>query len=109
MRRKRIKYVRNYYKSPLQGMVRFRSSYEEKFAKYLDKNHILWLYESIVFEIGCKENYIPDFYLPKENKVVEIKGYMRKSAKRKIDIFKELYNIKFVVLFKEDLIKLGVL
>jgi len=41
-------------------------------------------------------------------KFIEIKGYMRKEAQEKINKFRKQYPWKLEVLFKEDLIKLGI-
>jgi hypothetical protein len=84
-----------------------RSSWEVKYAKYLDKNHIKWLYESKTFDLG-KTTYTPDFYLPESDTYVEIKGYLRDNAKNKLRLFyKHFKNLK--ILLKKDLKYLGVL
>ncbi len=98
---------RYYYKSPLQGMVYFRSSYELAYAKYLDSKNILWLYEMETFDLG-NTTYTPDFFLPRFEKFIEIKGYMRKMAQEKINKFLDQYPWDLEILYKEDLIKLGI-
>ncbi len=35
--------------------------------------------------------YIPDFYIPKERKFVEVKGYWRIHSKKKFELFKKEY------------------
>jgi len=98
-----------YYDSPLQGKIWLRSSWEVKFAEYLDKNEILWLYEIQTFDLGYI-TYTPDFYLPTSNMFVEVKGYMTNIAQEKINKFLDNYNEETLkILYKEDLIKLGVL
>ena len=84
-----------------------RSSWEVKYAKYLDEHNIKWLYESKTFDLGdC--TYTPDFYLPETDTYVEIKGYLRKIAENKIKLFSEKYkNLK--VLNKQELLNMGVL
>lgn len=87
----------------------FRSSYEFLFAKWCDKNRIKWDYESKTFDLG-KKTYTPDFYIPIYAAYIEIKGYWRKDAKIKFNLFKKLYpDEEIVVLQKYSLIKLGVL
>lgn len=99
---------RSFYDSPYQGKVCFRSSYERAYAIWLDKNDIDWLYECKTFDLG-ETTYLPDFYLIKSRGFIEIKGYMHEKAQEKIDIFRKYYsNEKLDVLFKEDLIWLGV-
>jgi predicted nuclease of restriction endonuclease-like RecB superfamily len=86
-----------------------RSSWEVAYATYLDKNNIKWLYESQVFKVKEKL-YIPDFYLPKTNTYIEIKGFWRNNAKVKFDMFKKLNpKIKIKVLYKKDLQQLNIL
>ena len=86
-----------------------RSSYEMKYAKYLDNQGIKWLYESKTFDLG-NTTYTPDFYLPNKNQYIEIKGYWRKGIKEKFNLFKILYpQINIKIIMKEDLINLGVL
>jgi len=95
-----------YYESPLQGKVYLRSSYELKYAKYLDSKNILWMYEMETFDLGGT-TYTPDFFLPKTEEFIEIKGFMREMAQEKIDMFLEQYPWDLKILYKEDLIKLG--
>jgi predicted nuclease of restriction endonuclease-like RecB superfamily len=77
---------RLYYKN-----ICFRSSWEVGYATWCDKNHIKWLYEPKTFDLGnC--TYTPDFYLPKLNRYVEIKGYWRDRSKLRFNLFKRLYN-----------------
>ncbi len=97
-----------YYKSIFQGDVWLRSSYEKAYAEYLDSIKEPWVYEFNTFKIG-ESTYTPDFYLIYRNTYIEIKGYMRKEAQEKIDKFKGLYpKEKLTVLFKKDLINLGI-
>lgn len=98
---------RCHYNSPLQGKICFRSSYELAYAKYLDKNNILWYYEYKTFDLG-DITYTPDFFLVKENKFIEVKGYMSTYAQNKIDKFLEQYPYNFEILRKKDLLKLGI-
>jgi len=95
-----------YYDSPLQGRIWLRSTYELAYAKYLDSIGILWKHEDQKFDLG-KTTYTPDFFLPIEDKYIEIKGYMYPKAQEKINKTLEIYNIILEVLYKEDLLKLG--
>ena len=90
----------------------FRSHLERDFAVYLDKNKIKWQYEKHKFELLSKEQYfdetdgkmhrlrnvlfIPDFYLPEYNLIVEIKGYPYNDRlfHLKLRLFKHLYKNK---------------
>lgn len=61
-----------------------RSRSEVEFAKRLDALGVEWIYEAFVFQVGKKRTWMPDFYLPKLEQFVEIKGYLRTQNKRKI-------------------------
>ena len=95
---------RIYYKN-----ICFRSSYEVAYAKYLDKNNIKWLYEPKIFNLG-NMTYRPDFYLPKENIYIEIKGWLTEKAKEKMNLFKVLYpSVNLKMLNKPQLQTLRIL
>lgn len=88
----------NYYKN-----IWMRSSWEIAYAKYLDRQHIKWLYESKIFDLG-NTTYTPDFYLPETNTYIEIKGYWRDDAKKKFKLFQKIYNdIIIKILTKKEL------
>jgi len=96
---KRIKYKK----------IKMRSTWEVAYAKWLDKQGIEWQYEPNAFDLG-KTTYTPDFYLPKTDEWIEIKGYWRDDAKKKFEIFKKKYNsMNIKLLMKKDLEKLGIL
>lgn len=92
---------RTYYFSPLQGTVCFRSSYELAYAKYLDQNKILWLYELETFELSNNTTYTPDFFLPQFEKFIEVKGYMRSTDKEKIKLFLSEYPFDLEIVGKD--------
>ncbi len=80
-----------------------RSSYELNFARFLTLSGICWKYESKTFELG-NTTYTPDFYLPESDCYIEIKGWWRDIAKRK------LYPKTNIKIFREKKLKqLGVL
>lgn len=109
---------RSYYQSPLQGEVCFRSSYELKYAQYLDSIGEPWFYEAEALEMvinGKETTYRPDFSLPLKCEFIEIKGYMSQKSQLKCDKFKEELDDEelmgifgYKVLFREDLQKLGI-
>jgi len=77
------------YDSPNQGKIRLRSKLEAKYAKWLDENSLDWFYEYKAFPYkdrgGRRRTYTPDFYLPSENKFIEVKG---KNLLNENDIYK---------------------
>ena len=89
--------------------INMRSSYEIKYAKYLDQKRIQWKYEPTTFELDTT-TYTPDFYLPVNDRYVEIKGFFRRAAKEKFKLFKEKYpQIKIDLLMEKNLREMGVL
>jgi len=100
------------YHSPLQNNVVFRSSWELRYAKYLDSIDELWMYEMETFDLGST-TYTPDFFLPRREKFIEIKGYIRPEATlrvwQKINQFREQYPWDLDVLGLNELKELGVL
>jgi hypothetical protein len=89
--------------------IYMRSTWEIKFAKWLDKQNISWKYEPKTFKLGVT-SYTPDFYLPKQRLYIEIKGFWREDAILKVELFYRLYpTIKLNIYEKHDLVQLGVL
>jgi len=83
-RKKRRGYHRGVYASPVAGECKYRSSWEEKYMRYLDSTPeiSMWSYEKIVIEYvsniktGKLRKYYPDFFLELqtgEKILVEIK------------------------------------
>jgi hypothetical protein len=76
-----------WYLNPWTGKeIWLRSSWERRVADYLFGQGIEWIYEPKTFRMG-EITYTPDFYLPKENKYIEVKGWMPAKSKLKIDTF----------------------
>ena len=90
--------------------VYLRSSYELDYAKELDKQQIDYEVEFkyIKYWDSQKQEYrcaIPDFYIPKDNMIVEIKSSYtlnKQNMKDKMKAYKELgYNFKLICDHKE--------
>jgi hypothetical protein len=97
---------KTWYESKIAGNVFLDSSYELRYAKYLDNNNIPWIKNNKKFpyydENNRLRNYIPDFYLLETEDYIEIKGYKTIRDEYKWNQFP--HTLK--VLFNEDLIKL---
>jgi len=98
------------------GKIWMRSSYEVKFAEWLDKYGIGWKFEPHSFYVGLGNwngsEYTPDFYLPRHDLYVETKGYLRDENVRKLKTFFRLWpaiSKKWYMLKREGLLALGVL
>jgi len=92
----------SYAKGGYYGEQWMRSSWELKYAEYLDKKGIKWEYETkwFIFKNGLR--YLPDFYLPELNEWHEVKGWMDEKSKTKIALFiSEFPNEKLVIIDKE--------
>lgn len=97
---------KSWYNSIIAGPVYLQSSWEVAYAKYLDINKINWKRNTqrFYYSDGIKfRYYIPDFYLIDEDTFIEIKGYKIELDTLK---WKSVKNLK--VLYKADLINLGV-
>lgn len=82
-----------------------RSTYERRFAEWLDFNNVLWEYEPKRFKLNkLNASYCPDFYIPSLDKWFETKGYFSEVAKAKFENFLEEYpNVKIQLVFRKDL------
>jgi hypothetical protein len=84
------------------------STWEIKYATYLDDKGIAWQRPTekfpYVFE-GQRKNYVPDFWIPELDSYVEIKGYTTLKDEAKWSQF----PLKLIVLKKEELVQMGVL
>jgi hypothetical protein len=81
-----------------------KSSYEIKYAIWLDKNRIPWQYEPKAFDLG-NTTYTPDFYLPESDEWIEIKGRWHEDAKEKFDKFSKLYKSLTIVVLDTKYLK----
>lgn len=78
------------------------SSWELLLAKSLDKHQICWERGEKFFDYvdihGNRRKYYPDFFLPKFNQFVEIKGYWTPVVEHKIRDVMKRHNISLVIL-----------
>ena len=91
-----------------------RGTWEKETAEALNKLGILWIKNVWIpysKEDGSKHRYNPDFFLPKENLYIEVKGYFSDNDKEKMNLVLKQNNVK-IKMFKQDeinLIKKGLL
>ena len=87
----------------------FRSSWEANIARILNYLHIEWKYEYKRFHFleETEEilSYQPDFYLPKYNKWIEVKGWMDDKSKKRLELFKKYYFTEYsnLILIDEEM------
>lgn len=94
----------NYKKKYKYNHTYFRSTWETKVAKWLDEHNIIWEYETknCLFELNNGKHYIVDFYLPKENKFIEVKGFWNKSSIEKCQQFINKHGINSLIVIDES-------
>jgi hypothetical protein len=81
-----------------------RSGWEVAFALWLDFSGVRWEYETKRFLLSKGRYYHPDFYLPDQDTHVELKGWLTKKDKRKIEKFQKLYpDVKYFCFFQKHL------
>lgn len=99
---------RAHYNGP-KGHYLMRSKWEVAYAEWLDKQDIDWRYEPRWFNLGGT-SYTPDFYLPADDRYVEIKGRMTEENAKKLKLFAERYpHIDLTVLQRAELTAIGLL
>lgn len=97
-----------WYQSPIAGNVYLDSSWELKYAKWLDYNQISWKRNTTRFHYQYENKshyYIPDFYIIDTQQYVQIKGYKTKRDLAKWEYFPHKLN----VLMKQELESLKIL
>jgi hypothetical protein len=92
--------IQGYYKKSDGDVVWLRSTWEYIYAKWLDKNKIIWTYEEKQYKIGNNSYYRPDFFIYVNGElshVVELKGY-HDDKLYKVELFEEKHLISTVVI-----------
>jgi len=90
----------------------FRSKWEANIARIFNYSNIIWEFEPKRFEFDDKSNgiesYLPDFYLPKLNIWIEVKGWMKEIDIKRLEKFKKYYPEEYnnLVIIEEKLYKI---
>lgn len=82
------------------------SSLEEKFFDLCIKHNIPFQKPNTIkyFDKNIERNYFPDFYLPSLDTIIEIKGYLTKEDKTKMELVKKQYpNLKIITIYKNQI------
>lgn len=87
---------------PYAGRL-FRSTFEARFARALDRRGIAWEYEPRRFDLGAC-TYLPDFYLPETGAFWEVKGWFGPRSQRVTRMFRERYPDVPLVVATEDVL-----
>lgn len=104
----------------IQGIyngIHYDSSFELNFMKFLDEYNIPYeradnkkFRVKYIFE-NQEHYYYPDFYLPREGSIVEIKSLWQMSelkTKIKLGIAKKKYGKKFIIITEKELPELNI-
>lgn len=93
--------LQGYYQKKDGSKVWLRSSWEFIFAKWLDKNNIVWEYEGKQYKLSDGTSYRPDFSVVKEDgklQILEVKGF-KKDRLYKVDLMRsEFPEIEMIVI-----------
>ena len=82
-----------YYNTPNQGRKWMRSGWERKAANYLTMAGINWYYEYKWLKID-NYGYLPDFFIPEDDRYIEVKGVKIQKYMERLEIFMKHYNIE---------------
>jgi len=74
--------------------IRFRSKLEASYAKTMDEYRIEWSYEVIGYDLNGIR-YLPDFWLPKINTFLEVKGPLIPGAEKAVALAEAVNNPDF--------------
>lgn len=104
MHKKCSRSIQGYYTKIDGTKVWLRSTYEYIYAKWLDKNNIIWKIEETQFVLSNGETYRPDFFLYENSElkmIVEIKGFFN-NRRYKAELFQKENSIPLVIIDKID-------
>lgn len=73
--------------------IDFRSKLEVKYARLLDDLNIPYEYEGVAFEFEDGTKYLPDFWLPRSEAFLEIKGIMEPLDGHKIYLMSQEQDV----------------
>jgi len=87
-------------------IVTLRGTWEVKVAEWLDKNSVTWTKDIFLKykKDNVKKTYVPDFYIPSANVILEVKGFYSDYDKEKMLLLKDQHKqINFVMLFEKEI------
>lgn len=79
--------------------MKFRSKQEVQLAELLHLNGIFFKYEKVKIQTDDGRNYLPDFYIPSKNLIIEVKGkafYTEYTEYRQSQCIIQGYNFEFI-------------
>lgn len=88
--------------------INMHSSWEVEYAKLLDRLEVKWEYESKEIDLGELGIYVPDFYIPKLDIYVEVKGWKSETGMAKFNKFKEMKGWRAVLIDEQRMKDIGI-
>lgn len=89
-------------RSDIDPNICFYSTWEANIARVFNLLHIEWQYAPTIFDLG-QHTYRPDFYLPNEDKYIEVKNFMGNYSKERDKLFRKKYpQVQLEILSKEE-------
>ena len=94
--------------------IKLQGTWELETARFLDNSSEIYLvhgeFDGFVYKVNSKTRmYYPDFYLPKYDVYLEVKGFFNNKMKRKIEAVISIYGVRIEVWKEGDLLELGIL
>lgn len=80
------------------GGIRFRSRLEARWAVFFDALQVPWCYEAEGYKLPDGTMYLPDFYLPRWECTVEVKGVAEPGEIAKCAVLSECLRRRVVLL-----------
>jgi hypothetical protein len=67
--------------------VKFRSRLEAAWARWFDGHRVAWEYEPEGYQLPDGTGYLPDFWLPELDTIIEVKGVLQRADEAKMKLF----------------------
>lgn len=84
--------------------VKFRSRLEARIALFMDRVQVSWSYERITLRLPAGNTYTPDFFLPRQNLLVEVKpAFPHVEEMEKCEAVARDVGMRVVLLFGSEL------
>jgi hypothetical protein len=78
--------------------IRFRSRTEARWAAFFDALKVPWCYEDEGYELPDGTVYLPDFYIPRWDCTIEVKGAAEPDERTKCAVLSDCLNRRVVLL-----------
>lgn len=83
-----------------------RGTWELDVAKWLDSHNVKWTRKFFMkyLDGDVMRTYSPDFYIPLDNRIIEVKGYFSAKDKHKMSLVEDQHReVDIVYIFKKEM------